>query len=164
MKIPPDPYRAVIQRFNQRGVRYVVIGMSGINFYAKSPATAFSTLDYDFFLEPTLRNVRKALGCLKELGFTVGTAQEILKPENIRQVVRDQRTLIASTPEGLLVELLLKVSGYPFSEMAREAKTFNAGNIPVRVGQLSKLIRSKKLAYRPKDRQFLKRYGPLLEE
>ena len=166
MRRPPvqDPYRAVIQRFNRRGVRYVVIGMSGINYYAKRPSETFATLDYDIFLEPTLRNVRQAVQSLARLGFTLGTASGRLEPERLTQVVRDRRTLIATTTEGVAIELLLEASGFPFSELLRDAATFTVRGVPVKVGRLTKLLKSKQLAGRPKDRQFLKRYQSLLEE
>ncbi len=71
---------------------------------------------------------------------------------------------MATTPEGLMVELLLQISGYPFSEMAKDATTVTVHGVPVRVGQLRKLLRSKQLADRPKDRQFLQRYRAAIEE
>ena len=158
-----DPYRSVIQAFNRRGVRYVVVGMSGINYYAKSPAETFATLDYDLFLEPSIRNVEQALQALRRLGFTVGTARGLLTAGGLKSVVRNRTTLVATTPDGVRVELLLEVSGYPFSELARDAATFTVHGVPVRVGRLTKLLRSKKLAGRAKDRQFLQRYQSLLE-
>lgn len=157
-----DPYLAVIRRFNQLGVRYVVVGMSGINYYAKSPAETFATLDYDLFLEPTLRNVGQAVRGLTALGFTLGTAEGPVQGDDLGTAVRRRKTLVATTPEGLMVELLLAVSGYPFSELAKDAATFTVSGVPVRVGQLRKLLMSKKLAGRPKDRQFLRRYETLL--
>ena len=159
-----DPYRAVIQRFNRRGVRYVVIGMSGINYYAKRPSEAFATLDYDILVEATLRNVRQAVQSLAGLGFTLGTASGRLEPERLTQLVRDRRTLIATTTEGVAIELLLRVSGFPFSELLRDAATFTVRGVPVKVGRLTKLLKSKQLAGRPKDRRFLKRYQSLLED
>ena len=159
-----NPYRAVIQRFNRTGVRYVVVGMSGINHYAKSPAEAFGTMDYDFFVEPTLANVEKAVRCLQDLGFDVGTNTGAWKEAELRRVVRDQRAVLATTPDGLMVELLLKISGYRFFEMVEDAATFSMGGVPVKVGRLNKLLRAKKLAGRPKDRRFLRRYQDLLEE
>lgn len=159
-----NPYRAVVQRFNRAGVRYVVVGMSGINHYANSPAQAFGTMDYDFFVEPTLENVEKAVRCLRGLGFDIGTSEGEWKEAELRRVVRDQRTVLAETPDGLMVELLLGVSGYPFSEMAKDAATFSMSGVPVKVGRLKKLLQSKKLAGRPKDRRFLRRYQDLIEE
>ena len=159
-----DPYLAVVRRFNRAGVRYVVVGMSGINYYARSPAESFGTMDYDFFVEPSLENVGKAVRCLQTLEFRIQTALGSWKETDLRRVVRDQRTLIAASPDGLTVELLLGVSGYPFSEMAKDATTVLVRGISIRVGRLDKLLRSKKIAGRPKDRRFLRRYQDLLEE
>lgn len=159
-----DPYRAVVQRFNRNGVRYVVVGMAGINFYAQRPAETFATLDYDIFIDPTLKNVEQAIRSLKGLRFTVGTAAGPVERFSLKAVVRDKRTLIATTPDGLTVELLLAVSGFPFTELAKDAATFTVRGVPVKVGRLTKLLQSKQLAGRAKDRQFLRRYRVLLEE
>ena len=159
-----DPYRAVIQQLNRYGVRYLVVGMAGINYYASSPAQTFATLDYDCFIEPTLMNVEQALRCVNRLGFTVGTSAGPLKTKEIKAIVRDHTTLVATTPDGLMVELWLAVSGYAFSDLARDAATFTVRGVPVKVGRLTKLLRSKQLAARAKDRQFLQRYQSLLDE
>jgi hypothetical protein len=121
-------------------------------------------MDYDVFLEPTLINLEKALRCMTRLGFAIGTSQGPLKPEAITSIVRHRTTLIATTPEGITVELLLAVSGFTFSELARDAATFISRGIPVKVGRLPKLLRSKRMAGRPKDRQFLQRYGTSLQD
>lgn len=163
-RAPIDPYRAVIQQFNRYGIRYVVVGMSGINYYARNPSETFATLDYDIFLNPTLNNVSQAIRLLTRRGFTVGTVAGLLREDAIKAVVRDRKTLVATTPDGLTVELLLEVSGYPFSELAKDAATFSVHGVPVRVGRLTKLLTSKKLAGRTKDRQFLQRYQALLED
>ena len=160
----PDPYRTVIQQFNRRGVRYVVVGMSGINYYASSAAETFATMDYDLFLDPSLKNVEQAVRLLRKLGFTLGTSTDVFQQKNLRQIVRDRRTLVATTSEGIMVELLLEISGYQFSDLARDAATVTIRGVSVKVGRLSKLLRSKQLAGRSKDRQFLRRYQSLLEE
>lgn len=159
-----DPYRTTIQQFNRRGVRYVVVGMSGINYYAREPSEAFATLDYDVFLEPTLHNVTQAIHGLSEVGFTLGTTTGQLEPEQLTRLVRDRRTLVATTPEGMTIELLLEVPGFSFSELARDAATFTVRGVPVKVGRLTKLLTSKRVAGRPKDRTFLQRYQALLDE
>lgn len=159
-----DPYRAVIQAFNRSGVRYVVVGMSGINYYARNPAETFATLDYDVFLEPTLGNVEKALRGLNRLGFTIATSGGVLTAADLKRAVGDRRTLVATTPDGVAVELLLEISGYAFSDLARDAATFTVQGVPIRVGRLTKLLKSKQVAGRPKDRQFLQRYRGLLRE
>jgi predicted nucleotidyltransferase len=161
---PPDPYQRVIQRLNRRGVRYVVVGMSGINYYAQKSAETFATLDYDLFLEPTLPNVEKVVRVLSGLGFTIGTAAGRLEAGQLARVVRERKTLVATTPEGVAMEFLLEVSGFPFSELARDAATFTVQGVPIKVGRLTKLLQSKQLAGRPKDRAFLRRYHSLLKD
>lgn len=158
-----DPYRAVVKEFSWRGVRYVVVGMSGINYYARNPAETFATLDYDLFLDPTLSNVEKALQGLGRLGFTVGTSAGPLNEAEVTRIVRDRVTLVASTPDGVTIELLLEISGYAFSDLAKDAATFTVRGVPIRVGRLAKLLKSKQLAGRPKDRHFLQRYRTILE-
>ena len=158
-----DPYRAVIQQFNRYGVRYVVVGMAGINYYAQTPAQAFATLDYDMFVDPAIQNVEQALRCLRRLDFTLGTAAGPIKAEDVRAIIRNRNTLVATTTDGLMIELLLGVSGYTFAELARDAATFSVHGVPVKVGRLTKLVRSKQLAGRTKDRQFLQRYREVLE-
>lgn len=159
-----DPYQAVTRALNRVGVRYVVVGMAGINYYARRPSEAFATMDYDLFLEPTLSNVEKALRQLGRLGFSIGTARGALKAGELRAMVRDRRTFIATTPDGLMVELLLAVSGFTFADLAKDAATVTVRGTPIRVGRLTKLLQSKQTANRPKDRQFLRRYKVMLEE
>ena len=158
-----DPYQAVIRQFNRRGVRYVVIGMAGINYYARTAAEAFATLDYDIFIDATLPNVSRAIRGLSGLGFAMGTATGPFKAEGLKDVVRNKRTLVATTPDGVMIELLLAVSGFPFAELAKDAATFTVHGVPVKVGRLTKLLQSKKVAGRAKDRAFLNRYRSLLE-
>lgn len=160
-RVVSDPYIQVIQRLNQQGIRYIVVGMSGINYYGRNLRETFATMDYDLFLEPTLRNVERAVHILTSLDFTVGSTEGALRPGDLRRLVRGQKTLVATNPDGVMVELLLKISGYPFAELAKDAATFTIQGTPVRVGRLEKLLQSKKLAGRPKDRQFLQRY-PML--
>lgn len=155
---PADPYRALLDQFNRRGVRYVVVGMTGINFYATNPAETFGTMDYDVLLDATMSNITKALTALRSLRWSVGTSDGPLADQPLAALVRDRRTLVATTPEGLMVELLLRVSGYAFSALAEDARTFTVHGMPIRVGQLEKLLKSKHAAGREKDRQFLRRY------
>ncbi len=159
-----DPYLKALRRLNRIGVRYVVVGMAGINYYAKNPAETFASMDYDVFLDPTLRNVEAAVRSLRSLGYAFGTTAGPVVPAALKSIVRDRRTLVATTPEGLTIELLLKISGYPFAELAKDAVTFTVNGVPVRVGRLSKLLTSKRLAGRPKDRAFLARYRHVLTE
>src|SRR3990167_6073041 len=116
-----DPYVAIIDQFNQHGIHYVVIGLSGINYYAKNPADTFGTMDYDIFIEPTLVNVEKAIRVLKKMTFDIGTKSGPYVEANLKQIVRDAATVIATTTDGIMIELLLKISGYVFLDVAKDA-------------------------------------------
>lgn len=159
-----DPYLRVLKALNQAGVRYVVVGMSGINYYAADPRETFSTMDYDIFLDPTKVNIEKTLAVLSKQKYTLSTSKGLLDPKNLDQLIEDRNTLIATDSFGIMIEFLLQISGYPFSEIFRDAETFRVGNVPIKVGRLNKLIQSKKIADRPKDRLFLKRYQKMLKE
>lgn len=159
-----DPYTEVIHRFNQKGIRYVVVGLSGINYYAKDPSESFSTQDYDLFLDNTLENLKKATAVLMRLGFSVSMRRGHFQPDKIKEIVQRQETLVATNPQGVQIELLLRVSGYVFRELDQDAKVFLVDEVPIRVGRLRKLLNSKKIAGREKDRLFLKRYQTLLRE
>src|SRR3989338_3109753 len=76
-----DPYRDVIDQFNRNGVRYVVVGMAGVNYYGTSPKEIFATMDYDIFLDPLLYNVEKTIKVLESLGFTLSASGSALRPE-----------------------------------------------------------------------------------
>ena len=153
-----DPYSTVIDHFNRNSVCYVIVGMAGINYYASNASEVFVTSDFDFLIKPTFTNVTKAIKTLERLYFQIGTATGIFKPEELKNIVRHQQTIVGTTTDGIMVELLLRVSGYSFSEMEADSTVFTAGDIPVRVGRLTKLLNSKRIAGRPKDRHFLKRY------
>lgn len=159
-----DPYTEVIHRFNQRGIRYVVIGLSGINYYAKDPSKSFSTQDYDLFLDNTIENLKKAAAVLTRLGFSVSARRGYFQSDKVKEIVQRQETLVATNPQGVQIELLLRVSGYVFRELDQDAKVFLVDEVPIRVGRLRKLLNSKKIAGREKDRLFLKRYQALLHE
>lgn len=159
-----DPYAEILAGFNKKGVNYVVIGMSGINYYASRAQETFATQDFDIFIKPTIDNVKKAISIFKNLDYDLIAGEE--KPEEplIKKIVKNKKTIVASDPYGITFELILSVSGYTFGQMQADAAIFNIKNIPIRVARLNKLLMSKKIAGRAKDKLFLKRYEILLKE
>ena len=159
-----DPYAVAIDKFNQNGVRYIVVGMSGINYYASEAKETFATQDFDIFIKPTISNVKKAIEVFKKLNYNLAVKKGELKESLIRKAVAEKNTISATDPYGIAFDLILKVSGYRFDEMESGATVFMIENVPVKVGKLRKLLRSKKIAARNKDKFFLKRYEILLSE
>jgi predicted nucleotidyltransferase len=159
-----DPYAEAIDRFNRKGVRYVIVGMAGINYYASDARETFSTQDFDIFVKPTIPNVKKAVSIFRELGYSVAVKGKPAQDERIKDAVRRKDTFIATDAYGVMFELILAVSGYTFAQMETDAVIFDVSRVPVKVARLGKLLMSKKAAGRDKDRLFLKRFGLLLKK
>ena len=143
-------------------VACVIVGVGGINFYARTPAQAFATLDLDALLEPTVENLRNALRVLDELGYEFEAGGEpfldLADDAALRTVVRRGASLSALHREAGQLDLLLSVSGFSYAELASDAVEFRLAEVHVRVGALEKLLRSKQASGRPKDLQFLRAF------
>ena len=146
----PNPYHLLLRELTRSGVDYIVIGVSGINYFAKDARQILSTADYDLFLKPTPENIRIAWKAFRKSGYSVA--------------VREGRTMVAVGPYQLVVEGLLVVSGYKFDELKRNAVWMRDRKLKFRflVGSLADLLESKRMANREKDRLFLARYKRLL--
>ena len=158
-----DPYIEVLDKFNKNSVDYVVIGMSGINYYASKAAETFSTQDFDIFVKPAIDNIKKAISIFEKFSYSLIANKKRIEKTDIKSVVKNKNTILATDPYGITFELILAVSGYTFSQMQRDAVIFNIKNVPVKVAKLRKLLMSKKIAGREKDKLFLKRYEILLK-
>src|SRR5439155_3781924 len=58
------------------GVDFVLVGVGGINFYARDPSEAVATVDLDALLRPDPRVLRSALSALRGLGFSFAAGGE----------------------------------------------------------------------------------------
>ena len=163
-RMPPDPYAELLDKFNRGGVKYVVVGMSGINYYASEAKETFATQDFDIFIKPTIENVRKAISIFRKLNYSLIVNKSTLEDSSITKTVRQKNTILATDAYGIAIELILAVSGYTFGEMQSDATVFSVQKIPIKVAKLKKLLQSKKLAGRNKDKLFLKRFELLLKE
>ena len=153
-----NPYSELLDKLNREGVKYVVIGMAGINYYAKKTDATFATQDYDIFIKPVIENIRKSISILEKLGYDTATSEGKATEAQARDIARFKQTVVATDSGGITFELLLEMSGYNFTDMYKDARIFTVQKIPIRVGKLAKLLRSKKLAGREKDKAFLKRF------
>ena len=159
-----DPYIELLDNFNRKGVRYVVVGMSGINYYASDTRETFATQDFDIFVKPTTDNVKKAVSIFRKLGYTLLVHEQKVENSSVRDIVKDKKTILATDSYGITFELILTVSGFTFSQIEGDTTIFNVGGIPIKVAKLNKLLISKKIAGREKDKLFLKRFEILLKE
>ena len=95
-----DPYLEVIKKFNQHKVRYVVIGVAGINYYIKDVRKLFVTADFDIFISPEEKNLFKALLILKKLRFNTFYKLKQLKCnlKEVKKIVKEKGTVLAVDP------------------------------------------------------------------
>lgn len=159
-----DPYTEALNKLNKKNVDYVVIGMSGINYYASKARETFSTQDFDIFVKPAVNNIKKTISIFEKLEYSLIANKNRIEKKDVIAIVRNKNTILATDPYGINFELILAVSGYTFSQMQKDAVIFSVNNVPVKVAKLRKLLMSKKAAGREKDKLFLKRYEILLKE
>lgn len=168
MSTPPSGFARALAALTEAGVSYVVVGVAGINFYARTPAQAFATLDLDALLEPGVENLRTALRVLADLGYRFEAGGEpFLDREDAKAlagVVERRATLAAIHEAEGEIDLRLSVSGFAFAELAEDAPRFRVAGAEVRVGRLEKLLRSKEASGRPKDLEFLRAFEARLPD
>ena len=156
-------FARALAALNEASVSYVVVGVTGINFYARTPAEAYATLDLDTLLEPHIENLKKALRALTDLGYEIESAGEPFldtsDESTLQTVIRNGATLSAVHGSDGQVDLLLSISGSSWAEFASDATTFAVAGTEVRVGSLERLLRSKEASGRPKDRAFLQLFA-----
>ncbi len=162
MSGPVSGFLAALAALSEAGVSYVIVGVGGINFYARTPSEAFATLDIDALLEPTVANLRDALRVLGGLGYEFESGGEpfvdLEDEASLGRVVRNGATLSAIHPEAGQLDLLLSISGFSYPEIESDAAEFRIAQANVRVGSLEKLLRSKQASGRPKDLEFLRAF------
>ena len=153
-------FSRALQALTNARVAYVVVGVSGINFYARTPEQAYATLDLDTLLEPTVSNLRTALRVLEGLGYQFEAGGEPFldadDERTLRAIVANGATLSARDESHAEIDLLLSISGFSYSELSADAAVFRVAGAEVRVGTLEKLLQSKEASGRAKDRAFLR--------
>lgn len=162
MSRPVSGYLSGLTALVEAGVAFVIVGVGGINFYAREPGAAFATLDLDTLLDPTVANLKTALGALSALGYEFESGGEPFvdwgDESALRRVVQQRATLAAHHNDAGQLDLMLSISGGSFPELAGDATSFRVGSVEVRVGRLEKLLSSKQVSGRPKDLEFLRAF------
>lgn len=168
MSTETDPIELALLTLAQRGIDAIVVGMTGVNFYAKDPSEAFNTLDIDFLVRPDVAPLKKVLRELKAAGFTFETGGEPFVDGNddlvLRNVIANAATLRCVFEGEVTADLMLAMAGFSYDQIAADAVAFSVKGVEIRVGRLDKLIESKRLAGRAKDVAFLERYDALATE
>ncbi|OGR86891.1 MAG: hypothetical protein A3A86_07155 [Elusimicrobia bacterium RIFCSPLOWO2_01_FULL_60_11] len=162
-----DDYESVLKKFNSKNIRYVVIGVFGINYYANDPGNRVLTQDCDILLKPLVKNLLDALKILMAEGFNLESNGEPLGDVDawlVKKLIERRSVVTARKGDVLRIDLVIEGGGIPYSTWEKNRRLFKAGNTRIYVGDLPQLLRAKENANREKDRKFLALYKIQLKE
>ena len=138
-------FTELFELLNKYDVRYMIIGSYALAFYGAPRYTD----DIDIFIERNEENAQLLLTALDEFGVGTIQVEDLLDP---RRVVR-----FGLPPTQ--VDILTEIEGLSWSELFEQHETGHYGDIPVSYIGLDDLVKSKRIAGRPRDINDLKALG-----
>jgi len=163
-----DPLERLANALDKAGVKYVLIDVGGVNFYALDAGTVFTTQDRDIFLPPDPDNLLAAWQACADLSLRLLVGREPLDSPRDRRLAEHViagRTLVRATDDrALAADLTLVMAGFAFDEVWEARRIFHIGETEVPVARLEHIVRSKHAAGRDKDRLFLATHRDALEQ
>lgn len=177
-----SPYHRLLDEFSRANVRYVLVGVEGFNQWVPDGQSGLETTDMDMAIADDRRNWEALLGAIARVRAPesgdkfVVVATNSLEAEHIdiSSLAKRRRwarwlslrgwTLVIEMPNwGYHVETVIDVSGFSFEELEEDSVVFDRRTVPMRVAALHKILESKRLAGREKDKAFFKRYANLID-
>lgn len=163
-----DPFLRLADRLRRAKVRFVVIGLSGINVYARSASEVFATQDRDLFLPPDPANELAAWGVCESLGLELFCGDEPLdRPRDqvtAERVIANRALVRATNGAGLDIDLTLVMAGFDFATVWRSRRTFRVEGVEIPLARLAHIVESKRRAGREKDRLFLATHAEAIRD
>lgn len=163
-----DPFGSLARALAGRAVRYVLIGVSGANFYAPKTGGRFVTDDYDLFLPSDPDNLVQAWASCDDAHMELWLTEEPLDRPRDRWLadrIVERRALTRVTgPDDLKVDLTLVMKGYDFETVWKERRVFRVETAEVQTARLTHIVASKQAAGRQKDQLFLATHKDALEQ
>lgn len=155
-----DPFARVMQALLDDGVRCVVIGVWGANYYATRGSMSFTTHDRDLFLPPDVENELRAWAICERLGFELWSGDEPLAQPRDRWLAErivERRMVVTAIErrEELTLDLSLTMGGLSFEYVWSRRRMFRADDVDIPVARLADIVQSKRNAGREKDLNFL---------
>ena len=160
-----DSFLKLMSTLSREPARYVLIGVAGVNYYAMSGATLFTTKDRDLFLPPDPENLLTVWRTMEAQGLQLWAGAEPLgKPLDrllADRVVERKALTMATDNEGLEVDLTFVMAGFEFDQVW---DVFRVKDVEIPVARLTHIVTSKAKANRPKDRLFLETHAEALKD
>lgn len=120
------PFAPLARELAARSVRYVLIGVSGANFYAPAGQAVFTTQDFDLFLPPDPDNLVRAWAACAHTGLELWLVNEPLDRPRDRwlaeRMIQDRTLTRASGPDYLEVDFTLVMKAFDLQCVEREAR------------------------------------------
>ena len=144
-------YEEVFLKFNQRRVRYVVVGGIATVLHGAVRFTA----DLDIVVEMTASNIKKVFSALQELGYRprVPVKIEDFQNKKIRQDWIRNKSMRAfsffHTQDSLKIVDLLIEEFLPYSQIKKIP--FRTKGVMIPAASIGDLVKFKKIAGRPQD-------------
>jgi hypothetical protein len=160
-----DPYLRVCRELEKARVPYLIVGAFGANLYAREVGAVLTTLDCDLLLPADPAVLGRAVGVLRTLRYRLEAGGEPvdIDPALMRGIVR-AGACVRAVKKTVQIDLPLSIAGCRFKSLWRNQHRLKAGGVLLRVAPLRDILRSKKLADRPKDRLFLATYEDALRQ
>jgi len=163
-----DPFLRLARSLGRSGVRFVLIGLSGINLHARSASEVFATQDRDLFLPSDPDNALAAWRVSERLGLELWCGREPLerpRDQVLAERVIASRALVRATDHaGLDVDFSLVMAGFDFETVWNERRIFRVEGVEVPVARLVHIVESKRRAGRDKDRLFFVTHGEAIRD
>jgi len=163
-----DAFARLVRSLERAGVRFVLIGLAGANYYARSGATLFVTEDRDLLLPLDPDNALAAWGVCEAMGLQLRCGREPLDRPRDRflaeRVVANRALVRATDGAGLDVDLSLVMAGFDFDTVWAARRVFRVGTVDIPVARLGHIIESKRRVGREKDRMFLAAHAEAIRE
>ena len=135
-----DAFARLVRSLERAGVRFVLIGLAGANYYARSGATLFVTEDRDLLLPLDPDNALAAWGVCEAMGLQLRCGREPLDRPRDRflaeRVVANRALVRATDGAGLDVDLSLLMAGLDFETVWAERRVFRVGTVDIPVARL----------------------------
>ena len=162
------PLSPLARELGRRGVRYLLIGVSGANLYGPSGQAVFTTEDIDLFLPLDADNLVPAWGACEDSGLELWLSDEPLDRPRDRWLAErmvERRALTRVTgPNDLLVDLTLVMKGFDFETVWDARRDFLIDGVPVPTARLLHIVESKHATGRDKDKLFLATHLDALQQ
>ena len=162
------PFAPLASELGARGVRYLVIGVSGANLYAPGGQAVFVTKDIDLFLPSDPENLLRAWDACESAVLELRLQDEPLDRPRDRwlaeRVIARRAVTSAIGANDLTVDLTLVMQGFEFGTVWGARRDFLIEGVPVPTARLLHIIESKQAAGRPKDQLFLATHKDALEQ